>query len=62
MFDQLYWYCTDFCINAANLMGLTYNEFNFLLFIVVFPMIFLLLVLVNVWRYVLIPLKQRMSG
>ncbi len=44
----LYWYLTDFCINAANLLGLTYEEFNFGLFIVLFPMTLGVLALVNV--------------
>ncbi len=35
---SLYWFCTDFCIHAANGMGLTYEEFNFLLFVLGFPL------------------------
>jgi hypothetical protein len=33
-----YWYCTDFCIHAANLTGVPYAAFNFLLFTVAFPL------------------------
>lgn len=32
-----YWYCTDFCIHAANALGIAYDTFNFLLFVVGFP-------------------------
>jgi hypothetical protein len=50
---KLYWYCTDFCINAANLLGISYVEFNFILFLVVFPLVFFVLLLMNVYRYFL---------
>ncbi|MBX2802701.1 MAG: hypothetical protein KTR31_33785 [Myxococcales bacterium] len=36
--DAVYWACTDFCIHAANLTGLTYEGFNFVLFVVGFPL------------------------
>lgn len=35
--DALYWACTDFCIHMGNRTGLTYEGFNFLLFVVGFP-------------------------
>jgi len=44
---ELYWYCTDFCINAANLLGISYVEFNFLLFIIIFPLVTIILILGN---------------
>jgi len=44
---ELYWYCTDFCINAANLLGISYVEFNFILFLIVFPLVTILLILGN---------------
>ena len=53
LIDFLYWYCTDFCVNAANLMHITYTEFNFLLFVVLFPSIVVILLCINVWKYVL---------
>lgn len=49
----IYWYCTDFCINAANLLGISYVEFNFILFLLVFPAVLLLLLIGNIrllWR------------
>jgi hypothetical protein len=33
----LYNYCTDFVINLANFIGLSYYEINFILFCVVYP-------------------------
>lgn len=54
----LYWYCTDFCVNAANLFGITYVELNFFLFIVVFPAVTVLLLGINLWRYVGSPLLR----
>lgn len=35
-----YWaynYCTDFVINAANILNLSYYEVNFILFIIGYP-------------------------
>jgi hypothetical protein len=50
--ESLYWYCTDFCINMANLLGISYLEFNFWLFLVIFPGVFLGLLIANLIRYV----------
>ncbi len=33
----IYIYCTDFMINLANLMHLSYYETNFFLFCIIFP-------------------------
>lgn len=35
----LYNYCTDFVINLANISNLSYYEVNFILFIVVYPLL-----------------------
>jgi hypothetical protein len=34
---KLYVYCTDFIINMSNLLGISYYEFNFIIFCIVFP-------------------------
>jgi len=47
---DIYWYFTDFCINAANLLGITYVEFNFWLFIILFPSTLILLILLNIFK------------
>ena len=39
LFLSLYVYCTDFCISAANLTGLSYYEVNFILFCVAYPLL-----------------------
>ncbi len=41
--SAVYWLCTDFCIHVANLTGLTYEGFNFALFVVGFPLTAVLL-------------------
>jgi len=49
----LYNYCTDFVINAANLLNLSYYEVNFLLFIILYPALIFgtsLLYLIQRWR------------
>lgn len=48
---ELYWYCTDFCINAANLLGISYVEFNMVLFLLIFPLVFFILLGMNLYRY-----------
>ena len=36
--SAVYWVCTDFCVHMGNLTGLTYEGFNFALFVVGFPL------------------------
>ncbi|MBC7861382.1 MAG: hypothetical protein IAF38_00325 [Bacteroidia bacterium] len=55
----LYWYFVDFCVNAGNGMGLTYIEFNFILFCLLFPLITIILIFLNIYRYLLSPLLKR---
>jgi hypothetical protein len=38
-FKALYAYCTDLVINLANLTGLSYYEVNFILFVVLYPLL-----------------------
>jgi len=47
----LYWYCTDFCVNAANLLGISYVEFNIWLFLFIIPGLILILLGLNIYRY-----------
>ena len=49
---QLYWFFTDFCINMANLLGISYVEFNFLLFLVILPAFLVVLVGLNVRKLI----------
>ena len=50
-----YWYCTDFCVNMANLLGISYVEFNIWLFLLLFPGVIIVLLLLNVNRYIIAP-------
>ncbi|MEO0471600.1 MAG: hypothetical protein AAF206_18365 [Bacteroidota bacterium] len=52
LLDSIYWYCTDFCINMANLLGISYVTFNLLLFMSLMPVMLLTLLGLNVRRYV----------
>lgn len=47
--DALYWACTDFCVHMGNLTGLTYEGFNFLLFVVGFPFTLIALIFAAGW-------------
>ncbi len=41
LLNALYAYCTDFVINLANLLGLSYYEVNFVFFVILYPLIFI---------------------
>lgn len=51
---ELYWYCVDFVINAANLTGLTYRDLNAMLFLVVWPVVTVGLVGIVVYQGVIL--------
>lgn len=39
LFKELYAYCTDFIINLSNITGLSYYEVNFVIFIIIYPLL-----------------------
>jgi len=45
----IYSYCTDFIINIANILNLSYYEINFMIFCILYP----LLILGSVWLYLI---------
>lgn len=55
-----YWYCTDFCVNLANLLEISYVELNIWLFLILFPGIIIILILLNLNRYIVAP-KMKLS-
>ena len=48
--DSVYWFLTDFVINLANILGLSYMETNGLIFGVLFPLYTLLTLVIGVAR------------
>jgi hypothetical protein len=42
LFKVLYAYCTDFIINLANITGLSYYEVNFVIFIIIYPLLLIM--------------------
>jgi hypothetical protein len=42
IFKVLYAYCTDFVINLANISGTSYYEVNFVIFIIIYPLLLIL--------------------
>jgi hypothetical protein len=54
--EFLYWYCTDFCINMANILGVSYVEFNIWLFLISTPLALLVLFLLNINKYFFKPI------
>ena len=59
LLHSIYWFCTDLCVNAANLLGITYIEFNFIFFVVLCPLLFVILVGLNLRRYLILPLIRK---
>lgn len=55
---KIYVYLTDFTITMANLLGITYEDFNALLFCIVWPVFTFLLLVLFVWQW----WKLRRSG
>lgn len=45
LLGKLYVYCTDFIINLANLLGVSYYEVNFFLFCLLYPLLTIVLLL-----------------
>lgn len=45
MAGSLYAYCTDFTINAANMLGLSYFEINAFLFVILWPAVTVILLI-----------------
>lgn len=41
MMDTIFDWCVDFLIKWAEVLGLTYNEINVILFVILEPLIFL---------------------
>ncbi len=52
LLNALYWHGTDFCINLANLLDVSYTELNILLFIVMYPAVTLFLILMLAYQRV----------
>lgn len=49
---KIYFYCTDFIINLANILKLSYYEINFFIFCLFYPLIVMLLSLVFILQRV----------
>ena len=52
METKLYVYFTDFTITCANLMGITYEDFNALIFCVIWPIFMTLLILIYFFQLI----------
>ena len=42
LLKELYAYCTDFIIILANITGLSYYEVNFIIFIIIYPLLLII--------------------
>ncbi len=56
--NYIYVYCTDFAINLANLIGISYYEVNALLFCVLFPLTTILLVIILFVQKIMTKIKS----
>jgi len=55
----VYGYCTDFVINLANLLGLSYYEINAFFFVLLWPAVTVGLLLVNAYQSICLKLRGR---
>jgi hypothetical protein len=51
--SKIYIYCTDFTINLANTIGISYEDVNALIFCIGFPLILFLLITVLFFQLLL---------
>lgn len=49
----IYAYCTDFVINLANLLDLSYYEVNAIIFCVIWPLVTIVLMALNIHHIIL---------
>ena len=54
----LYTYCTDFVINLANLLHLSYYEINALIFVIIWPLVSILLLLLFLFQILFLIKRQ----
>jgi len=50
MLTKVYVYLTDFTITMANLLGITYEDFNALIFCILWPLITVFLSVLFFWQ------------
>ena len=50
MLTKIYVYLTDFTITMANMLGITYEDFNALIFCVLWPAVTLFLTVMLFWQ------------
>ncbi len=56
----IYAYCTDFVINLANILNLTYYEINAIIFCIIWPLFTIVMILLNIYEY--LSLKKLING
>ena len=63
LIKDVYWFCTDFMINISNLLSIGYDESNFILFLVIFPLLTLFLITLALYQgIILFRLKHRVRS
>ncbi len=58
----IYAYCTDFVINCANILNLSYYEINAIIFCLIWPLLTLVLIVLNMYKYLALKKKRRISN
>ncbi len=57
----LYVYCTDFIINLANILGVSYYEVNTMLFCIFYPLLIILSVSIYVFKLYMYRKLQKLA-
>jgi len=52
MLDKIFNWCVDILLNFAELLGLTYNETNVYIFVIITPLIFLIMLVIIITQQI----------
>lgn len=52
MTDKIFNWCVDILVNFAELLGLTYNEINVYIFVIITPLIFLIMLVIIITQQI----------
>ena len=50
-FDKVFDWCVQLLIDWAHFLGMTYNEINIWIFVIIEPIVFVMMVAVIIWQY-----------
>ena len=52
MTDKIFNWCVDILVHFAELLGITYNEINVYIFVIIIPLIFLIMLVIIITQQI----------